>query len=154
MSIDNLTAGIVSILRNDGTIAGTGFIVSDEGLIATCTHVLESAKVGREDKVTVHFQAGDHDRIAQVMGTWWCGSDKEDMAILQVGGGLPEGVRSLKLGSSGGTSGHKVHTFGFPDVGKVEGIWGQGDVIGKVTERDYSWIQCNYSPLSQPYRID
>lgn len=148
MSIDNLTAGIVSILRNDGTIAGTGFIVSDEGLIATCTHVLESAEVGREDKVTVHFQAGDHDCTAHAIVKWWCGSDKEDMAILQVEGGLPEGVRSLKLGSSGGTSGHKVRTFGFPDVGKVEGVWGQGDVIGKVTERDYSWIQLRSSEIT------
>ena len=148
MSIDNLTAGIVSILRNDGTIAGTGFIVSDEGLIATCTHVLESAVVGREDKVTVHFQARDHDCIAHVIGKWWCSSDKEDMAILQLEGDLPEGVRSLKLGSSGGTSGHKVRTFGFPDVGKVEGVWGQGDVIGKVTERDYSWIQLRSSEIT------
>ena len=132
MPLDNLTAGIVSILRNNGTIAGTGFIVSDDGLIATCTHVLESAEVGREDKVTVHFQAGDHDFIAHVIGKWWCDSDKEDMAILQIECDLPEGVRSLKPGPSAGTSGHKVRTFGFPDVGKVEGVWGQGEVVGKV----------------------
>jgi len=148
MSIDNLSAGIVSILRNNGTIAGTGFIVSDDGLIATCTHVLESAEVGREDKVTVHFQAVNHDCIAKVMGTWWRGSDKEDVAILQLEGGLPEGVRFLKLGSSEVTKGHKMRTFGFPDVGNVEGVWSQGEVIGKVNESDYSRIQLRSSEIT------
>jgi sugar lactone lactonase YvrE len=148
MYIDNLTVGIVSILRNNGTIAGTGFIVSDDGLIATCTHVLESAEVGREDKVTVHFQAGDHECIAHVIGKWWCGSDKEDIAILQLEGGLPDGVRSLKLGTSEGTRGHKVHTFGFPAVGKVEGVWGKGDIIGKVTKRGCPRIQLRSSEIT------
>ena len=39
---NDLTAGIVRILKPDGSTAGTGFVVSDEGLIATCAHVVKA----------------------------------------------------------------------------------------------------------------
>jgi hypothetical protein len=38
----DLKAGIVRILRSDGvTTAGTGFVVHEQGLIATCAHVIQ-----------------------------------------------------------------------------------------------------------------
>ena len=54
MTID-LTTGIVRILTSDGATAGTGFVVTDDGLIATCAHVVKAAGAGPGDKVRVVF---------------------------------------------------------------------------------------------------
>jgi len=42
---EDLTTGTVRILAPDGSVVGTGFVVTDEGLIATCAHVVESDDV-------------------------------------------------------------------------------------------------------------
>ena len=44
----NLTAGIIRILRPDGSTAGTGFVVSADGLIATCSHVIQGEQSQRD----------------------------------------------------------------------------------------------------------
>lgn len=46
MNVD-LKAGIVRVIRPDGETAGTGFVVTDEGLIATCAHVVAGSSSGR-----------------------------------------------------------------------------------------------------------
>lgn len=43
----DLTAGLVRILRPDGSTAGTGFVVSADGLITTCSHVIQSEQSQR-----------------------------------------------------------------------------------------------------------
>ena len=44
---EGLTTGIVRILTADDTTADTGFVVTDDGLIATCAHVVQGAGAGR-----------------------------------------------------------------------------------------------------------
>jgi hypothetical protein len=97
MTID-LKAGIVRVLEPNGETSGTGFVVTDDGLI---------------------FHATTEEREARVEPEWWRDPDVEDVAILRLEGPLPEGVTPLLLGSSGGTSGHPFKTFDFPDVGKL-----------------------------------
>jgi WD40 repeat protein len=132
MTID-LASGIVRILRLDGTTSGTGFIVTDDGLIATCSHVVQnqgSQTRGepRPEKVTVVFNAAGEKREARLQSDWWRDALNEDVAILQIEGGLPQGVKSLSLGSSVRTSGHQFKTYGFPDARSEEGLWGYGDI--------------------------
>jgi len=45
MNVD-LTAGIVRVLAPAGATAGTGFVVTDDGLIATCAHVVQGTGPG------------------------------------------------------------------------------------------------------------
>src|SRR6266581_673573 len=126
---DDLSAGIVRIL-SDRTV-GTGFVVSDDGLIATCAHVVGNPG---PEKVTVIFLSTNEQREATVEEQWLCDVEAEDIAILRLEGSLPQGVKALPLGSSTGVSGHKVSTFGFPSVGEVEGIAGHGKVLGRGTQ--------------------
>jgi WD40 repeat protein len=138
VSVD-LTAGIVRILTSDGGTAGTGFVVTDEGLIATCAHVVEGAGAGAGQSVLLAFHATAEEREARVGPEWWRAPNAEDVAILRLEGPLPEGVVPLLLGSSGGTSGHPFKTFGFPAARSVEGMWGYGtvgDPVPDFTDRD------------------
>ena len=118
-------AGIVRIVSNKQI--GTGFVVSDDGLIVTCAHVLGTAM---PQKATIVFQANGQEREATVIAHWWHAIEAEDVAFLQVDGPLPEGVQALPLGSSEGTNGHTICTFGYPAAGEVEGVQGAGQTLG------------------------
>jgi WD40 repeat protein len=118
--------GIVQILE-DQRIAGTGFLVSANGLIVTCAHVVGTSM---PKKVMVVFQAEGKPREATVIAEWWRGIDAEDVAFLRVNGGLPKGVEPLPLGSSSGTEGLHIKTFGYPADNEVVGERGSGEVMG------------------------
>ena len=94
---EDINAGIVRILS--GRSVGTGFAVSDDGLLVTCAHVL-----GRPcpERVSIIFLTTNERREATVEMLWLRDVEAEDMAILRVQGGLPQEVRSLPLGSSTG----------------------------------------------------
>ena len=144
----DLTAGIVRVLRPSGTTAGTGFVVTDDGLIATCAHVVEAAGAGPSDTVRVVFHATSEEREARVEPDWWHGPDAEDVAILRLDGPLPERVMLLLLGSSGGVEGHTLTTFGFPDPKPVEGMAGKCEVVGRTTERGFPVLQLRSSEVT------
>jgi hypothetical protein len=84
---------------------------------------------------------------------WLRDVEAEDMAILRVQGGLPQGVRSLSLGSSTGVSGHRISTFGFPNAGEVEGIAGYGKVLGRgsQTKAGQPLLQLRSSEITQGF---
>src|SRR5207247_1861578 len=99
-----LREGIVRILKPNGETAGAGFVLTTDGLIATCSHVVqsnESQKRGepQPEKRTIVFRATDESREAQIEESreaqiepdWWRSSHKgEDVAILRINGDLPE----------------------------------------------------------------
>lgn len=138
---EGVASAIVLILGPDNkSVAGTGFLVAESGLIATCAHVVQDADEQQAGKplpasVEVVFQATGADRAsrataeAEVVAKWWRPANAEDVAILRVGR-VPDGVRPAKLGGSGGANAHVVRTFGFPDTGPIEGIPGQGEITG------------------------
>ncbi len=145
---EDIHAGIVRILS--GRSVGTGFVVSNDGLLVTCAHVL-----GRPcpERVSAIFLATNERREATVEMPWLRDVDAEDMAILRVQGGLPQEVRSLPLGSSTGVSGHKISTFGFPSAGEVEGIAGYGKVLGRgsQTKAGQPLLQVRSSEITQGF---
>ncbi len=132
MSSD-LINGIVRILHLSGASAGTGFLVSADGLIVTCAHVVESAQSGNE--VAIIFHCTGEKRTARVVPESWRGPDAEDVAFLRVQGPLPDTAKPLPIGSSQGTTGHEFKTLGFPEAKSTEGLWGYGS-IGDATKQN------------------
>ncbi len=93
----NVLSGIVRIVS--GRHIGTGFVVTTDGLILTCAHVLGSSM---PEKARVVFLGSGEECEATVLAEGWRGVDAEDVAALRVSGALPEGVQPLPLGSSQG----------------------------------------------------
>jgi energy-coupling factor transporter ATP-binding protein EcfA2 len=141
----NILNGIVRIMS--GSRIGTGFVVSNNGLIVTCAHVLGKAM---PETAQVVFQATGEQREAKVIAEGWRAATEEDVAFLQVTGTLPEGVESLPLSSSKGTDGHTIRTFGYPDVGEVEGVRGAGKSLGLggKTKAGYPLLQLQSSEIT------
>ena len=73
----DLKTGIVRILAADGTTtSGTGFILSEKGIIATCSHVIQPEKLQvrgypRPEKVEVIFRANGQKATARLLPQAW-----------------------------------------------------------------------------------
>lgn len=148
MNVD-LKTGIVRVLKPNGETAGAGFVVTDDGLIATCAHVVEAARVGPGEVVRIILHATGEERQAHVEPDWWRAPDAEDVAILRPEGPLSEEVTALTLGSSGGTSGHPFKTLGFPDLSPEGGVLGDSHILGETTLRGVRVLQLS-SPQITP----
>jgi len=133
MTID-LKPSIVRVVGPDGTTVGTGFVVTDDGLVATCAHVVEAAGAGPGDTVRVVFHATGEEREALVEPDWWRDPDAEDVAILRLEGPLPEEATPLDLGAAEGSANHPFRAFGYPVVGDIEGLWATGEIKGLVRD--------------------
>jgi WD40 repeat protein len=133
----DLKAGTVRVIRSDSETAGAGFVVSENGLIATCSHVIQpeaSQKTvePRPEKVHVIFCATGEQMAARVLPEFWRPADREDVAILQLEGELPTFVKPLPIGSSAGSGNHAFQTFGFPESGLKEGSYGDGHILNEL----------------------
>jgi energy-coupling factor transporter ATP-binding protein EcfA2 len=133
--IFDIRAGTVRVLNHNGSTAGAGFIVTDDGLMVTCAHVLQepTAQAGGEPDhpFTVELVNGDTRQAVLLRETWrpW---NAEDIAVLRIQGRLPDAVTPLPLGKSDGTTGHRFETYGFPDLHYVKALRAYGIVGGRV----------------------
>ncbi|MBW4579616.1 MAG: trypsin-like peptidase domain-containing protein [Tildeniella nuda ZEHNDER 1965/U140] len=133
MSVDDLLPGIVRILGVDDQTVGTGFLTTDDGLIATCSHVICAAGVVPGETICLVFQAIGEKREATVEPSYWSDPEAEDVAILRLKGVPPAGVNPLALGTSLGLGRFILSTFGFPEAKPDEGLPGLCEVIGNTT---------------------
>ncbi|MBV9279217.1 MAG: serine protease, partial [Chloroflexi bacterium] len=132
----SLTPGLVRVLDADGSTAGAGFVVGDEGLIATCAHVVECAGVSPRGTVRVLFVVTGETAETTIEHSSWRPAAAEDVAILRVSGRLPPGITPLPLGSARGAETHPFSTYGFPDGTFEEGIAGNGTISGLIPTRE------------------
>jgi len=152
MTVD-LRTGIVRILKPNGETSGTGFVVTDDGLIVTCAHVVEAAGAGSGDSVHIVFHAIGEERGARMKLARWRNPDAEDVAILRPERSLPEGVTSLLLGSSGGTSSYPFKTFGFLDASPEEGIWGDGHILEATKMQGMQVLQLSSPQITPGFSV-
>jgi WD40 repeat protein len=123
---------VVRVLGAAGT-AGTGFVVNAERrLVATCAHVVEIAGGGPGSEVRLVFHATGEAMTALVEPAYWRASTADDVAILRLSGPVPDGVESVRLGSSAASRDHPFRTFGFPRVKSVDGL----AATGTITDRN------------------
>ena len=127
-----LEAAIVRIVAPNGDIIGTGFVLTDDGLIATCAHVVADAGAGPGETINFIFHSTGEERQAVVEAEWWRKPDAEDVAILKLIGELPEPVKPLPLGASAGAANHPFETMGFPPTNPTGGILGSGTILGQT----------------------
>ncbi|WP_369779491.1 trypsin-like peptidase domain-containing protein [Streptomyces sp. R33] len=117
---------MAQVLAADGAVAGAGFLVARD-ILVTCAHVVTGAGSGPGGSVQLVFpHAAGAPRVeGQVLEEPWRAPDDEDVAVVRLGGALPD-VEALALGSAEGASGHRVRSFGFPDQAPRGGHWGYG----------------------------
>jgi Trypsin-like peptidase domain len=112
-------------------VAGTGFVVSSDGLVATCAHVVRYAGAEPGDTVDLIFHATGERRVAKAESEYWRDPSAQDVAILRLEGSLPGKTYPVLLGGSAEAYDHRFNTFGFPPPYEG-GMWGYG-TIGNLT---------------------
>jgi len=146
-------AGLVRIIRPNGSTAGTGFVLSEDGLAVTCSHVIQDYRSQgsgepKPEGVNIVFQCNGATRNAAVDPLLWRRADAEDVAFFKVEGTLPEGVKALPLGGSKESRKHHVFTFGFPEVNSKAGIAADGHVVGETAVRNFRVLQISSAQIT------
>ncbi|MDX3539728.1 hypothetical protein PV721_36490 [Streptomyces sp. MB09-01] len=123
-----LPTAVAQILAPDASVAGAGFLVSEDVLV-TCAHVVLAAGSGPGDRVALAFPrvAGAEGLEGEVVPDLWRPPEDEDVAFVRLPG-TPTGMRVLPLGSAEGCRGHRVRSFGYPAQALREGHLGFGRV--------------------------
>ncbi|MDB9460804.1 serine protease, partial [Dolichospermum circinale CS-545/17] len=127
---NELQAGIVRILNYKKNTAGTGFIVSDE-LVITCAHVITQKETAPETVDLVFLIDNDQKQFTASV-EYWRNQNQEDLAVLRLKEPLPAKASPLKLGTSIQIEGHQFKTYGFPQSKQNNGVWGQGEIVGRT----------------------
>lgn len=135
----DLRTCVVRIESLDGKyIAGTGFVVAED-LAVTCAHVIDALNVKPGEQVRLTFHVGGV-MEAEVLVDGW--HPEEDVAFLQLGEPLPAEAMPAILGMNVNTMGHSFHAFGYPQIGDIQGVWAEGQIMGQVTdERGAAMLQ-------------
>jgi len=123
---ETLERAVVAVLNGAGDVVGAGFLV-DEGQALTCAHVVdEAAGAAGGAPLRLRFHRSGETRLA--LEGWRAGG--EDVALLQIAGGMPAGAVSLTLGPSAGRKGGAFRVLGYPRLGDMEAVWASGEVEG------------------------
>ena len=148
-------AGVVHVIDTGGKTVGTGFVVTSDGLIVTCAHVVDVAR--SDDSIHLIFydpssaKEKREVRVARVEPDYWRDTAAEDVAFLRLEGSLPKGAVPLPLGSSFNTQGQTFRSFGFPEAKPDDGMLGECRVLGFVSEDSISLLQLSSNQVSKGF---
>ncbi|MGP4050240.1 nSTAND1 domain-containing NTPase [Streptomyces sp. 2A115] len=127
-------SAVVRILGPDASTLGTGFLLTSDGLVATCAHVIAESGSEAGSTVRVEFLMTGAGRDALVIPEYWRDPTREDVALLQIRGEPPAGARPLGLRRAAGSAGNRFSTYGFPRLRATSGLWGYGILGDLVTD--------------------
>lgn len=154
MSLD-FTRSIIRILNQYGHTAGTGFVLSNDGLMVTCAHVVRTAKPQLDGTIKIEFYHSDNQVIAAIEPNGWF--PKEDVAILRVQQDeVPPNVVPVTLGSSKTARGHSFYSHGYAELPEDEpgtetpDTPANGEIVGYRTSPAGKWELV----LSTKYALD
>ena len=138
MNAADPVAAVARVLHADGTTAGSSFLVTGSGLVATCAHVVTAAGAGPGGSVRLAFQlAGTPLVLATVLAEGWRAPDGVDVAFLQLSepvspAGSARPAAPLELRPAAGSTGNRFLAYGFPPAMGDAGMFGYGVVGGVV----------------------
>ncbi|MFN2223815.1 MAG: trypsin-like peptidase domain-containing protein, partial [Candidatus Promineifilaceae bacterium] len=150
------TNGIVAIYGAVDGIrrpVGTGFVVSAEGLILTCHHVL--AKAGWsyrawDEPVDVRFKATGRFAEALVQEDCFLVQTEGDFALLALQKELPDGVEPLRLWTARAAAGRTVAMYGYLAAFR-QGLHGRGTVLGLAPRDGRQMLQLRSEEATHGY---
>ena len=138
MDLNLAKTAIVKIIS--GKSIGTGFLVSKEGHLITCDHVLASRSIQcwMSDKEGAYSIDGGQPSIL-----FFRDEKSGDFALLQIKTPLPAHIRPLNLYSPGQSVGNDIFSFGFPNGGEINGMAGKAQVVdvGILSQDNYPLLQ-------------
>lgn len=144
-SISNeLLSSIVHVVDydNNGRVIskGTGFVITKDGLIATCSHVVQDPdfqEIGDPlpESVNIIFSSSNKKGTAKTISKWWSPTNQRDICILKINkpDDLSIKIQPLKLSISSNSSGHLFETYGYPS-GRLR--YGNGKILVKLPDSE------------------
>ena len=134
----NFFSSVVIFHEKNGSNLGAGFLVSNDGLIITCIHVLESNQNFIENIYVTFFQTEFKYPIAVEKDL--SGKDKsKDITIVRIIGKLPNNIKPLELDNLNSLPNGSYRSLGFPFPNTSDGIYAACEIIG-INESNKSII--------------
>ncbi len=142
----------------DGAIVGTGVVVSMEGRVVTCAHVLRACGVEPRRPagalVGVYFPQvrGPEPRERQAAVQACFADHDDDVVLLQlVGGPAPLGPEQIAvLGDAAGSAGHPFRAYGYRSLADYLAGFADGTIMGEVEPPPRRKLQSDPVQLDSP----
>ena len=119
-------------------IVGTGFIVSIDGKVITCIHVVKDASVENEltegIEVGVYFPQGNIKKLHRAKVIAYFSESADDIVLLQVLSSelalLPQNI--AVLGNANNSNSHPFESYGYRRLAKYQAGRAEGKILGDV----------------------
>lgn len=134
-------SAVFKVLGPNDSAAGSGFLVSGDGLAITCAHVAKRAggdASETDQTILITFVNHTSKLRVRIIPEYW--SPSLDICVLKLLDPIPNGVVPLTLTKDQGTAGAKFTSFGFPSQ-RPNGLWAYGEIGNLVPNETTTRIQ-------------
>jgi hypothetical protein len=125
-----------------GAVVGTGVVVSNDGQVVTCAHVVKAAlgvhpRQAKEREVNVYFpqvRGNDEEKRRRAKVAACCHEHDDDVVVLQLTDGpAPLGPEQVAvLGTAELAEGHKFRSYGYSQIGIHPATRAEGIILGTI----------------------